>query len=305
MATIAHADMLRREASTAFNHAAESYSPLWTDVAITTQSLTAQEKYVFTQNLPSMQTIVGQRRVHDLKSYSWTIENEKWDLTYGIDVDDAADDVSGLLMARAGELGTIAASKPDEMIAYLCENGGSLTCWDGSAFFADSRLSLPTATDNNLALNISDTSVISGSEGKQLIGAAMAALDSFKVEDGVRPRTLGAGYQYVIHCTPGHAAGLREAVNNTSLFGTTTGIDQTFKVVSNPFLSTATYIYVFKCSASNKPFVFQQRSGLEFVMRDDPASDNVFMGNQIQFAVTQRGKVTYRDPRLAVRVTLS
>lgn len=122
---------------TSFQKGASSVTALYSSVATIIPSSTKSNTYGWLGDIPGMREWVGARVVHGLSTHSYTIDNNKYELTLGVDADDIADDNLGLYTPRFTAMGEAVASHPDELVFGMLKEGFSQTCYDGQNFFDD------------------------------------------------------------------------------------------------------------------------------------------------------------------------
>jgi phage major head subunit gpT-like protein len=133
-------DVYHRTLSAAFNGALASAPPSeWERVATRIASGSKRNDYNFLGEVDSMRRWVGPRISRQLKSHSYSIVNEKFELTIDVDIDELDDDAGGLLPMYTGlaEIRARAvAVQPDELVMGEAFPGGETNlCYDGQFFF--------------------------------------------------------------------------------------------------------------------------------------------------------------------------
>jgi phage major head subunit gpT-like protein len=84
----------------------------------------------------------GKRKQNSMGTRSWEVVNRNWELSYGFEVNQIADDLSGLVGAavmRARSNGRKWARHEDLLVAAALEAGITKNCYDGQAFFSTSH----------------------------------------------------------------------------------------------------------------------------------------------------------------------
>jgi len=121
--------------STRFQGALKGATSLYTQIATEVQSGTREQDYGWLNDLPSIRKWVGDRLVRELSASSYTIKNDPWEGTIGVDRDDVEDDNIGLYATKIDVLADSAARHPDELSFGLLNAGFTTTCYDGQYFF--------------------------------------------------------------------------------------------------------------------------------------------------------------------------
>lgn len=110
----------------------------WREVAMQTQSATAEEQYAWLNQLPGMRRWVGDRTIVGLSRQGLSIVNDDYELTIAVQRNDIEDDRYGIYAARFQALGEAAEAHPDELVWPLLNAGfgdDHGLCWDGQYFF--------------------------------------------------------------------------------------------------------------------------------------------------------------------------
>lgn len=104
-------------------------------IAMDVPSSSAKNSYAWLGQLPRMRKWLGERVVHQLSKGQYSIANEPFELTVGINRDDIEDDTLGTYTTFFSELGDSVAKHPDEMVFDLLQKGKTELCFDGQNFF--------------------------------------------------------------------------------------------------------------------------------------------------------------------------
>ena len=108
---------------------------LYTRVATVVPSTTKENKYGWLGKVPGMRKWVGPRQVQNLSEFDYTITNEPYEQTIGVDRDDIEDDNIGVYAPLFQEMGQAVAAHPDTLIWPLLKNGFTTECYDRQYFF--------------------------------------------------------------------------------------------------------------------------------------------------------------------------
>lgn len=131
----ANLDALRVGFSTAFQAGLTQAPSQWSKIATRFTSTTASNKYGWLGDVPGMRKWIGPRHVHGLNQYDYSIENEPYEETIGVDRDNVEDDNLGIYAPRFSAMGRAVASSKDTLIFGLLKAGFSTPCYDGQFFF--------------------------------------------------------------------------------------------------------------------------------------------------------------------------
>ncbi len=107
------------------------------NLTTTVPSTARLENYAWMTPSPGVSQYIGRRRIAQLDSIKYTIQNLEYDATLSVPLRDVEDDQVGGYQLRMKEL-TVKAGKPFESrkTMQLIGQGGTNLCFDGTAFFA-------------------------------------------------------------------------------------------------------------------------------------------------------------------------
>ncbi len=118
-----------------FDGAFNSYTPLWNKIAMEQPSDSAQEVYAGLGELPKIREWIGDRQIHSLKEFGYSIVNKDFELTIGVSRNAIMDDKLGTYTFRFKSMGEEAAKHPDDLVFSLLSRGHQEYCYDGQYFF--------------------------------------------------------------------------------------------------------------------------------------------------------------------------
>ncbi len=108
---------------------------MYTQVAMTVMSGTAEEVYPWLGKIPGMKEWVGERVIENLRQHGFTIRNKDYEDTISVDRNSIEDDQYGVYSTMFEALGEAVAAHPDELVWPLLKAGFSTNCYDGTPFF--------------------------------------------------------------------------------------------------------------------------------------------------------------------------
>lgn len=126
---------LRAGFSTAFQGALGSADTQYASVATVINSTQKEQKYGWLGKMPNVRKWVGPRAVQNLMQHDYTIVEEPFELTIGVDRDDVETDNLGIYTPMFQDMGQQAAEFPDTLVFDLLKAGFSTPCYDGQNFF--------------------------------------------------------------------------------------------------------------------------------------------------------------------------
>jgi phage major head subunit gpT-like protein len=121
--------------STAFQAGLGQAPSQWNVLATRFPSATRQNDYGWLGDIPGMKKWLGPRQVNALKAYKYSLENEPYEDTIGVDRDDIEDDMEGLYAPRFTAMGRAVGAFPDQLVFAAAKDGFTTNCYDGQFFF--------------------------------------------------------------------------------------------------------------------------------------------------------------------------
>lgn len=119
-----------------FMSAFNSYTPMWSQLAMKESSSTSETTYPIVAVKAKLREWKGERILENVKSMSYTIGNGKYEWTLELDIDHIEDDQFGLYNRVIDEGAVAAAFHPDELVVKALLEGTTNLCVDEKAFFA-------------------------------------------------------------------------------------------------------------------------------------------------------------------------
>lgn len=119
----------------AFQSGLSQAASQYATIATVVPSTTAVEEYGWLGNMHSMREWIGERVVHGVSEYGYSIKNRKFELTESVPRDKIEDDQYGIFTPLMEEMGRATAAHPDELVFGLLKDGRNALCYDGTPFF--------------------------------------------------------------------------------------------------------------------------------------------------------------------------
>jgi phage major head subunit gpT-like protein len=293
---------LRDSINTRFQAGFRRPTPIWPTLAMLVPSKTSIESYAWTEDVPRFREWVGERAAHDLQGRGAQIVNKKFEGTLKIPREKIEDDQYGLYGNHAELLGVQARKLPDDLIVDLVKGGKTATCFDGQYFFdtdhpvhiespglgtwSNLHAAKPIATGTLATDRANFESVRTAMKGIKLGRSARVA--------GVTPTVLVCGTDL-----EGPAKRLVVAEKDPS--GATNVNAGSCRVLVIPELDETGVWYLLDDTLPVKPFVWQERTSVEWTAKFDPNDDNVFKLDEFLFGGRMRGNAGYGLPFLIAR----
>jgi phage major head subunit gpT-like protein len=138
---------------TEFEQGKSEAEPQFNKIASVIKSTSASNTYGWLGKFPSLAKWIGDRNIQSMKSQAYTITNDDYESTVGVDRNDIEDDNLGVYSPIFKEMGNAAAIHPDEMIFPLLAAGFTTLCYDGQNYFDVDHPVYPKADGTGVAVS--------------------------------------------------------------------------------------------------------------------------------------------------------
>lgn len=138
---------------TEFEAGKSEAEPQFNKIASVIKSTSASNTYGWLGKFPSLAKWIGDRNIQSMKSQAYTITNDDYESTVGVDRNDIEDDNLGVYSPIFKEMGNAAAIHPDEMIFPLLAAGFTTLCYDGQNYFDEEHPVYPKADGTGVAVS--------------------------------------------------------------------------------------------------------------------------------------------------------
>ena len=138
---------------TEFEQGKSEAAPQFNKIASVIKSTSASNTYGWLGKFPSLAKWIGDRNIQSMKSQAYTITNDDYESTVGVDRNDIEDDNLGVYSPIFKEMGNAAAIHPDEMIFPLLAAGFTTLCYDGQNYFDVDHPVHPNADGTGVAVS--------------------------------------------------------------------------------------------------------------------------------------------------------
>ncbi len=271
------------------------------DLATRIQSNSDSETYKWLGSIPRMREWGTGRVARGVNTESYSIENLKYEATLEVDRDEIADDKTGQIRIRIGELAERAATHKDYLISQLLINGEStgFHSYDGVPFFATTHASGSSGSQSNkLESDATDPDNPSTDEFQLGLKDAIGAMMGYK-DDQADPMSITATGLVCVVPTTMYLTAL-EAVSATVVSSTTNVLSGVARVIAFPWLTDKSKWYLLKADGVVRPFIFQDREAAEFTALTEE-SDEGFRREKFLYGVRARYRMAYGYWQFAVR----
>ncbi|WP_339863205.1 Mu-like prophage major head subunit gpT family protein [Paremcibacter congregatus] len=118
-----------------FKNGLDTAESQYKTIAMDVNSTKGAETYGWLGKTTRFRKWLGDRVIQNLKTHDFTIKNEPFENTVGVDRDDIEDDSLGLYSPLFKQMGQDTANHPDELVFDLWKKGFTEKCYDGQYFF--------------------------------------------------------------------------------------------------------------------------------------------------------------------------
>jgi len=272
---------------TTFNKAFEAAPSLWEQTTMLVPSGSSQNDYSWLSRFPKMRKWLGDKVIKALKAFTYTVVNDDWEATVGVNRNDIQDDNLGIYAPQAQDAGFSAKQLPDEIDADLKNNAFANVCYDGQYFYDTDHPAAGSSVSNKGTAALSAASQAAAAAS---YGAARIAIMSFTDDDG---RPLGL-VPDLLEVGPALEATATLLLTNEKLADDTPNpYKGTAKLLVNPRITSTTQWMLHVTSRPIKPFVYQEREKPNFVQQTTEDSDRVFMRKTFLFGAEARAAGGY------------
>ncbi|MBP7936743.1 MAG: Mu-like prophage major head subunit gpT family protein [Phycisphaerae bacterium] len=276
------------------------------DLATRIVSSSDAETYRWLGTVPRMREWGNGRLAKGLRTERYSVENLKYEATIEVDRDEIADDQTGQIRVRIGELARRAATHKDFLIGQLLTSGAGpgFHGYDGVPFFSGSHISGGSgAQDNDVTYAAAAADNLpTTDEFKGALRQAIAAMLSFKDDQG-EPLPVGMNGMVCVVPPPMLFTAM-EAVSATVINQTSNVMAGAARVIALPWLTSATVWYLLKTDGVVRPFIFQDREPVEFGALAEESEEG-FKREKLLFGVRARYRMAYGYWQYAVRTTFT
>ena len=249
--------------------------------------------YAWIADLPSMREWVGDRVLHGLSAWDYTIKKKRWDASIEVDRDVILYDNIGIAKPKIVDLANAANDHYAASVFGLLEENG--TCYDGVSFFGEHTIGdgATTATFSNVGAN--DLT----EEG---FFATLAQIRRI-VKDNGTPIRIRPNLVVVPPELEAKAVKLFGCDRNAS--GAANPLYNRCEVLVCQELEDDKSWYLLDTTRAIKPIILQIHKKPEFVARDRSTDEAAFMRAAYQYGIDTEDNVGYGLWQLAYKNTIA
>ena len=270
------------------------------DLSTRIPSTKDKENYKWLGSISRMREFGTGRLARGVRTESYDVENLKYESTLEIDRDEIDDDQTGQIRVRVQELAVRAATHKDYLISQLLINGATagFLSYDAVTYFNAAHISGASGSQSNLLAPAATAPTSpTTAEFSKALKAAIAAMLALRDDAGDPMSISAAGLVCVV--PPSMYMTALETVNATLVASTTNILAGAARVIAFPWLSLGTTWYLLKVDNVLRPFIFQDRSPVEFTALENQ-SDEGFRREKYLYGVRARYRLTYAMWQYAV-----
>ena len=271
------------------------------DLATRMTSTSDSETYRWLGTVPKMREWGTGRLAQGLRTESYSVENLKYEATIEVDRDEIADDQTGQIRARIGELALRAATHKDFLISQLLIDGETAgnNSYDGVSFFNAAHVSGSSGSQSNLlTYDATATDDPTVEEFKAALTQAISQMIGFKDDQG-DPMAIGTS-GLVCAVPPTMFFKALEAINASVISNTSNVLEGAAKVIALPWLTDASKWYLLKTDGVIRSLIFQDREPIEFNSLTADSEEG-FKREKFLYGVRARYRMAYGYWQFAVR----
>jgi len=261
-------------------------------------STTEKESYNWFGITPPMSEWKDKRTLRGLRPFNYELTNKDWESTLEVARNAILDDKLGMIPGRIRSLaGAYYRAVIREVFSQL-DAGATLLGYDGTAFFADTRVIGGSGNIDNLL-----SGAYSGSEAeiRTALSLAISSMATYQ-DDWGEPLNLQPD---TIVCAPKMKLLILQALSPgvSGVIRPEAAIIKPERVIANPWIDADTDDWYVLCTTEEiKPIMWQSRQDPQFTSLDKVTDQDAFMAKVFYYGVDARFVTGYGDPRTAIKV---
>lgn len=304
-------NLATKGALAAFHQAMEAGETVYDKHCQMVKSTTNAETYSFPGFMPVPKLFIDSRQFQGARDFSFTLTNNEYELSMITTRRTWEDDQTGLINQRYAEMGEVWRSQHDAIFATVLTSGNvsGNNGFDGTTFHSDDHAAGTTGltADNNIAGVAALTSVITAAEFLTMTNTARSTFLGFTDDQARKGYNKVAVGNLRFIMTTGHGRGAFEAMNQVAYTGGSAATAEFGKFIGGvdimPELTGATEVYASALGSVRKPFIYQERTPLEIIIK--AGAEDVAENNGVMLLTRQRYILTYGDFRRSLLITLA
>lgn len=251
----------------------DAYPQDWREHVTLVDSNTEVEPFAWAGAIPQPRIMLDGRLVRDIRTFTYNITNNEYELTVLFPRKWFEDDQTGAIRIRISELATSWMNYKPYLFAQMLINGGSNNAYDGNTFFDDTRTEGDSGTiDNDLtSAAAADSAVPTATEFLTQLSIIKAAMRRFNDDSG-QPANVSAMTRMGIVAPGEMEKEIMTALSSTLISNTDNvwgrNIAKPYFSDFLPYSGSTTICYVHAMGSAMKGIIYQQRTPMELVLFD-------------------------------------
>ena len=287
-----------------FREAQATLPTIWDKFAQTIDSDAPSETHVWLGMLPQPREFVSGREFQGFRDFTYTVDNNEYELSILIDQNTKEDDRHSLIETRIRDMARVWFMYKDVLFAALMNNGTSsgYNSYDGVTFFNDSHVIGAATPDNSLTTDVTDPEDLTLAEMKVEVRNLLLFLQGAQDDQGQEGYNWPALSKVLIMGNQQFEKILKETINASLTGGGDSNpyFQNIGDPIINPFLAvTNDYLYAAAVGDPTRmPIIYQERNKLDIQVLNSP--EQVALNHGVIILARQRFRMWYGEPRRMV-----
>ena len=300
----------QRGVNAAFMEAIDAAPKVYDTHTTKVDSTVASELYTWLGTVPQPRQLLGSRLFQQFNEFSFTVENNSYELSFIIDRDSMADDTLNAANQRISDVAEAWANYKDVLFAAVLAAGASSTdTFSGDSFYKDTHVvgdATAATLDNLLTYDATDHDAPTSAEVLIVLNNCLVALHRMVDDKDRTGFNRGAMSKVRAIIKPEFERAFTEALESTQLASASNpwglGLLDGFDVM--PDIAAGTDIfYVNALGAKRGPFYYQQREPLEIIVLN--GADDVAKNHGVKVLCYERFRFAFGEFRRSISQTLT
>jgi hypothetical protein len=283
----------------------EAFPDWWKAHCTMTTADTKVIPFGWAGSIPQPREMGASRAIQELRAFTYNIENKEYELTVLFPRVWFEDQQFDAIQLRIADMAEAWGLYKIYLFNYMLEQGGTLTAYDGTTFFDDTRTEGSSGTiDNNLtSVAAAATAIPTSAEFTADMGIIKAQMQRFKDDRG-NYANISAMQNMRVIAEIDMEAPILEALNATQISGTDNVFakgmaDVDWDVFHTVDATPTKTMYVHAIGHPLKGMIYQQRTPFEMLLYDEPHW--VDANNGLLVTLRERFVFAYGDFRRMVK----
>ena len=302
MATTILANITARGTRADFVDAMDIAPNVWEKHTKQITSDAPDERYTWLGQLPIPRLFTSQRNIQGVRDFTFTVENNEYEMSFIIDQKTVEDDRHGTVQSRIKEIAEVYATFKDALFATLLTEGESSTeTYDGTSFHSGSRTIGQSGTiDNTSTADITTVTAPTVANLKANFKTIIDLMWRYKNDHGQAAYNAKAMMRLAAVIPPEYHQAFTELINSSLISNSDNpwgkGIAEFDVLPSLPAVSGSDAAWFLSAiGAERMPFIFQQRIPLQVEVFN--TSQQIAAERGLKVLTRERFRFAYGEPR--------